>query len=113
MRIKSKDHLAFIRTLPCIVCFDNTSTEACHVRMADARIGKPITGMGIKPDDKYTLPMCGAHHRKQHQMNEGDFWFAQKIDPVLMSLAIYSVSGDAEAAERIIYARFPHLWAAG
>ena len=93
-------HLAFVRTLPCVVCLDNTSTEAAHVRLADARIGKPNAGIGAKPDDKYVLPLCGVHHRQQHNHGEKNFWHGQ--DPVLLALAIYSVSGDAEAAEHII-----------
>lgn len=106
-------HLAFIRQLCCIVCQDNTSTEAAHVRMADARIAKPITGLAIKPDDKFTLPLCGDCHKQQHKMNERKFWEQYNIDPVLMALALYSVSGDVQEAERIIYARPMPILVAG
>ena len=102
-RQHDEKHLAFIRQLPCIVCQDNTSVESCHIRMSDGRIAKQNPGIGAKPDDKYTLPLCGKHHREQHSMNEHEFWFVKyRIDPILTSLAIYSVSGDAEQAERII-----------
>ncbi len=115
MRRQNKKHLAFIRTLPCVICLDNTATEACHIRMEDARIAKPLTGMGIKPDDRFTLPMCGRHHREQHSMNEYKFWLMQAIDPVLTALALYSIFGDAEEAERIINAqhRWDNIMAAG
>ena len=103
--MKRPDHLAFVRTLSCVVCGNDTSTEAAHVRMMDMRIAKPITGMQIKPDDKFTLPLCGRCHREQHTMNEREFWDSRQTDPVLLSLAIFSVSGDAQEAERIIRER--------
>jgi hypothetical protein len=108
-----EQHLAFIRRLPCIVCHDNTGTQAAHVRMSDARIAKINPGVGAKPDDKYTLPLCGECHAKQHSMNELKFWEYRNIDPVLMALALYSVSGDVEEAERIIFARVVNVMAAG
>ncbi len=103
--MKRPKHLEFIRTLPCVVCADNTSTEAAHVRMLDSRIAKPVTGMQIKPDDKFTLPLCGRCHRLQHAGSEAAFWRSQETDPVLLSLAIFSASGDAQEAERIMRER--------
>ena len=101
MRIKSKKHLNFIRQLPCCICQDNTSTEAAHVRMSDGRINKPITGNSIKPDDKYTVPLCSKHHREQHDMNEREFWDLHQKDPILIALYLYSCE-DNEEAEEII-----------
>lgn len=102
MRRRDEKHLAFIRTLPCIICDDPTSTQACHIRFADLRIGKDNPGVGQKPDDRFTLPQCGKHHREQHSMNEREFWKQYGIDAVLTALAIYSVSGDAQEAEYIM-----------
>lgn len=102
MRRRDDKHLQFIRTLPCIRCGNNIATEAAHLRRADARIAKPITGMGIKPDDRFVLPLCGAHHRQQHQIGENAFW--DGCDPELWALALYSVSDDPAAAEEIIRA---------
>ena len=63
--------------------------------MADARVAKPITGVGIRPDDVFVLPMCGKHHRQQHQGNERQFWQVEVgIDAILYALRLYSVSGD-------------------
>lgn len=98
-------HLQFIRGLPCVICGDDTTTEAAHVRMVDRTVAKPMTGIGIKPDDKFTLPLCGKHHREQHGMSEREFWQAHGIDPVKRALALYAVSGDHEAGEQIARAR--------
>jgi hypothetical protein len=70
--------------------------------MADARIAKPITGLGIKPDDRFVLPLCSRHHREQHAGGEREYWRVLALDPVLLALAFYSISGDAQEAERII-----------
>ena len=103
-RRHDEKHLEFIRGLPCIRCLDNTGTEAAHLRRADARIAKPITGLGIKPDDRFVLPWCGKDHRRQQAIGEKTFW--DGCDPELWALALYSVSGDQEAGERIVQAAF-------
>lgn len=80
-RKKNPKHLEFIRTLPCCICKDNTTTEAAHIRMAHRGWGKSYTGMAEKPDDNWTVPLCGKHHREQHSMGEAAFWCGYRIDP--------------------------------
>ena len=101
MRRRDERHLKFIRTLPCIKCLDNTTVEAAHVRRSDGRIGKLPTGVGIKPDDRFVLPLCGRHHREEQAKGEGGFW-AERDDPVLWALTLYSITGDVEGAEEVI-----------
>lgn len=103
-RQHNEAHLKFVRGLPCIVCLDNTATEAAHVRMADTRADKRMVGLQEKPDDCWTLPLCGDHHRVQHEMTEKKFWDFGVVDPIFICLALYRVSGDHEAGERIIRA---------
>ena len=99
-RHHDKKHLAFIRQLPCIVCQNNTSTEAAHIRMSV--LGKPNPGVGAKPSDKYTLPLCSNHHRSQHQGSERKFWEALEMDPIKIALELYLVSGNHEKGCEII-----------
>jgi hypothetical protein len=101
-RRHDENHLQFIRGLPCIRCLNDTATEAAHLRRADARIAKPITGIGIKPDDRFVLPLCGKDHRRQHAIGEKNFWV--NCDPELWALALYSISGDQETGEKIVHA---------
>ena len=103
-RKKNNGYLDFIRGLPCSLCLDNTSTEAAHVRYAEPKLGKRHTGMAEKPDDAFALPLCGKHHREQHTQNERAWWNGYAIDPVALALALYRVSGDHEAGERIVRA---------
>ena len=106
MRYKDEAHLKFIRSLPCILCGDNTTTEACHIRFADASLAK-ATGIAIKPDDYWTLPMCGKHHRLQHQGNERAFWNRAGIDACLYALRLYSVTGDYQKGLAVLKAAQP------
>ena len=95
-------HLNFIRSLPCLICGNNIETEACHVRMSDARIAKPESGLGRKPPDWFTVPMCGKHHREQHLKSERKWWENNNIDPILKALALYAVSGDYQQGLDIV-----------
>lgn len=103
-RKHNNSHLDFIRGLPCVVCMDNTSTEAAHVRMADPRAAKRYIGMAEKPDDRWSVPLCGKCHREQHRIRESLFWDNAVIDPIFVCLALHSVSGDHDAGETIIRA---------
>lgn len=104
-RIKSESHLAFVRTLPCVVCGNPHETEAAHVRYADPRAAKKITGMGTKPDDAFVIPLCSDEHREQHEVGEKLFWKQHApIDPVFVALALHRVSGDYEAGMQIVSA---------
>jgi hypothetical protein len=100
-RVHDADHLAFVRQLPCLVCGDDVSVEAAHVRFSDPHAGKRNTGMAEKPDDKYTVPLCGECHRKQHKVSERGYWEARDIDPVKVALALYVNSGNHEIASVI------------
>lgn len=95
-------HLDFVRSLPCLICADNTSTEAAHIKYGDPRVAKRPAGFGEKSDDAFTVPMCGLHHRNQHKGNERIFWRDVGIDPIFIALALYRASGDHEAGEQII-----------
>lgn len=101
-RIKDEHHLDFIRSLPCVCCGNDISTEAAHLRAANLEYGKRYTGKGEKPSDKWTLPLCGECHRKQHTGNEEAFWKAQEINPWVLAMSLYVNSGDREAASYII-----------
>ena len=104
-RERNEKHCAFIRTLPCCLCGDNTSTECAHIRMADRSIAKGVTGMGTKSDDRFVLPLCNAHHSDQHHAgDEHGWWLSKLIDPVKIALALWSVSGDYERGEQIVSA---------
>jgi hypothetical protein len=55
-------------------------------------------GMGEKPHDMYTVPLCNWDHvsgpKAQHKMSERVFWFElHKIDPFAIALRLWHESG--------------------
>jgi hypothetical protein len=106
-RIRDGDYLAFIRTLPCVICWAHP-VEACHVRYNALAYGKPITGVGNKPDDRWTVPMCHEHHSQQHANGERLWWIEKKIDPLAVAALIYShwTVDDLKAARQVIMSAY-------
>lgn len=108
-RKKKQSHLAFIRELGCAVCAKKP-VDAAHLRSGERLVDKPITGAGTKPDDRWVIPLCGGpegHHMEQHHFKWGELaWWHHRgiVDPFRLALALYSVSGDIEQAERILSA---------
>lgn len=69
-QIRCAGHLAWIRGHECAVCRSLPSgypIEAAHVRTGTDG------GMGVKPSDCWTLPLCSHHHRDQHLIGEAEF----------------------------------------
>lgn len=100
-RVENKKHRQFVGGLPCLICHDNTTTEAAHVKLTDDTSKKRHVGGAEKADDKWTVPLCGRHHRDQHNMNEKVFWLTVGIDPLVVCEQLWAVSGDHEQGERI------------
>lgn len=101
-RERDDAHLKFIRTLPCLVCGDNTSVEAAHIRFTDMSAAKNNPGIGQKPSDYWAVPLCGMHHRQQHDMRETDFWEIAKIDALRVAAFLYLATGDHERGSQIV-----------
>lgn len=101
-KIKSDTHEDFIRALPCCVCGDNTTTECAHVSHADMRYGKFGRGFGSKEESIWVVPLCGKHHRDQHNGNERAFWRDNGIDPCRVAAALFIRTGDYQTALQII-----------
>jgi hypothetical protein len=90
-------HLAFVRQLPCVACGRAAPSEAAHVRSgSDA-------GSGMKPSDRYSLPLCTDCHALQHQFGELRFWSVLRIDPLNVAFRLWTVSNDIKAGERIVF----------
>ena len=100
-RMVDEDHLAFVRTLPCLVC-GIISGEAHHLLSA------PERGMSRRSDDNHTLPLCHRHHMALHHTgNERKYLLehAALPEPVQLSELIYGISGNELKALGLI-ARF-------
>ena len=94
---RRQQHLAFVRQLPCVVCGKAAPSEAAHVRTGTDG------GVGVKPGDRYAVPLCTACHARQHRIGELSFWSARRIDPLNVALRLWTVSGDIKAGERTVF----------
>ena len=90
-------HLAFVRLLPCVACGKAAPSDAAHVRTGTDG------GTGMKPADRYAVPLCAGCHAKQHQVGELTFWSTLRIDPVNVALRLWTISDDVEAGERTVF----------
>jgi len=87
-------HLAFVRQLPCVACGKAAPSEAAHVRTGTD------SGIGVKPGDRYAVPLCTACHAKQHRIGELTFWSALRIDPLSVASRLWTVSAGERTAFR-------------
>ena len=87
-RQKDARHLDFIRSQPCCICGDNTSTEAAHLRTPNLVLGKDDGGWG-RPSDQWATPLCSRCHREQHEFgNELAWWKSKGIDPFMLAITL-------------------------
>lgn len=106
MNARRRAHRAFLHRMPCVICLNDVETEFCHIRYSDSEFGKVNPGMGAKAVGPtgldWALPMCGKHHRMQHEGREQLFWQRMGIHPLKLCRQLWQVSGDCEEGERII-----------
>lgn len=106
--VKKRSHLDFVKRLPCVCCVADrgdasiTGCDPMHLRAGSQLHGKEPTGAQQKPDDRWSLPGCRRHHEQQHGMNEMAFWGMYRVDPHLLALVLWGLSGDDHAATRVI-----------
>jgi hypothetical protein len=60
-------------------------------------------GVGIKPGDRYVIPLCTACHPKQHRIGELTLWSALRIDPLNVALRLWTVSADLKTGEPTVF----------
>lgn len=98
-------HLALIRRCGCLSCDNDPARVAAHLRTTIA--GKPIAGIGAKPDDRWALPLCAACHtdgpKAQHVVGEISFWRGLGLDPHAIAEELAAVSGEIEAMRAVIF----------
>lgn len=94
-------HLICIRSLPCLACGAEGSTQAAHLRLNSGAFGKR-QAMGQKPDDRWVTPLCDEHHREQHKIGEANFWQQLDLNPFLICEALHSVTGDIPRMRMIV-----------
>lgn len=96
-RERDNGYLAFLRRQCCVVglitgwhC--SGRIDPAHIRYSDVKAGKVNPGGGMKPDDKWCLPVCRTHHDAQHAYGDERKWWGAEVgaDPLDLSAALYA-----------------------
>ena len=96
---KSKDYLAFLHRLPCIIT-RQYGVEAAHLSMRAPMYGHYGRGRSTKAPDRWALPLCSGEHARQHDLGEEAFWDSVGINPHLACLVLWGLfAADGDAAE--------------
>lgn len=70
-RWQSQRHRNHVRGHACVMCDAEAPIEVAHIRLGTDG------GMGKKPSDFWTVPLCGGPegcHARQHREGERTFW---------------------------------------
>lgn len=89
-RERDNGFLAFLRRQPCVTCGAHAPNDAAHLRMACREIGKPSTGMQVKPSDRFAVPLCRTCHTTQHSGAESRFWSERGLNPFDIAARLFA-----------------------
>lgn len=110
-QVEIRSHRVFVKQLPCICCLVGglavQADDPMHIRAGSILHGKEPAGGGQTSDDRWILPGCRPHHDEQHTGNEKAFWARFGIDPFLLALVLWGLTGDEHAA---VLALRAHAW---
>ena len=85
-RIRSKEHLRFVASQPCLIC-GRSPSHAHHIRCAQAK------GLSLKVSDEFTVPLCAIHHHQIHTTGkEREWWEERNIDPLKVASRLWELS---------------------
>jgi hypothetical protein len=94
-RIRSKEHLRFVASQPCLIC-GRSPAHAHHIRFAQAK------GVGLKVSDEFTVPLCATHHSENHRTgSETKWWEAYKIEPLSIAHELWAKSQQLQVAPTV------------
>lgn len=99
-RQRDSRFLAFVRQKPCAACGKPGPSDAAHIRMKSDKYGKRDVGLGEKPDDCWSVPLCRSCHRKQHSMAEAKFWRDLGKNPLGIAQELYRIGGTKQTTDK-------------
>jgi hypothetical protein len=89
-RYRSKEHLRYVTSQPCLFCGRKPS-DAHHLRFMQPR------ALGSKVSDEFAVPLCRAHHRAAHRARDEQVWWKSiSIDPVKVALTLWKDSVESK-----------------
>src|SRR3954471_22486999 len=84
LRLRDRNHLDFLKTLPCLAC-GRSPSDAHHLKFAQAR------ALARKVSDEFTVPLCRTHHRELHRHGDERIWWRQlNVDALRTASALWA-----------------------
>jgi hypothetical protein len=82
-RVRDKDHIRHVGTLPCIVC-EQSPSHAHHLTFAQPR------GLSLKVSDEFVVPLCIIHHNELHRSGVELIWWKRlNIEPLAIAKSLW------------------------
>lgn len=103
-KIRSKAHLRFVASLPCVVT-GRSDVQSAHIRKGTDG------GAGLKPSDCFVIPLSVAEHALQHKVGELRYWYPYGgyEKATALAKALYENTGNREKCLQLI-AEFRHAF---
>lgn len=70
--LRSPGHLRFVRSFECSIAGKAEHICSGPIEAAHVRTGTD-GGLSLKPSDHFTISLCAAAHKRQHQIGETTF----------------------------------------
>ncbi|HLG83177.1 MAG TPA: ERF family protein [Bradyrhizobium sp.] len=84
IRRRSKAHLAFVASQPCLIC-GAVPCDAHHLKVARPK------SLGRKVSDEFTVPLCRRHHQElHHHGNEANWWADMQVSPLSLAAELWA-----------------------
>jgi hypothetical protein len=101
VRKRSKAHLAFVASQPCLIC-KTGPCDAHHLKIAQPR------SLGRKVSDEFTVPLCREHHQALHRHgSETNWWTNMHVAPIPIAKELWEMSPVHGASKSIALRNLP------
>lgn len=95
----SRQHVAFVKSLPCLVC-GRHGVDHHHLKVA---VDNQPKGMGRKHVDRWAIPACRRLHRYLEAGDDEARLIVLGISGREIAAALWRETGNTDAAERILF----------
>ena len=98
---EARGHVELVKMLPCCATAKHGPNDAHHLM----RLGSGERGMGLTTAGRWTIPLCRKVHQEitPHGDPEAVLMARYHIDARALAMALWSVSPDIKAMQRIVH----------
>lgn len=104
----SKTHLAFVRSLPCCVCYPVASSYGIQAHHLMRAVDNRPKGTSLKREDRWAIPLCAFHHLRDfggkesvHGHGDDEALLAQHgIDGRALAARLWTITTTKDPEER-------------